>query len=194
VVFNPALRIAGPLATIIKLITTRNNMIKKIWKDPVGSKIIAWSIIGLIGIISVKITSEAKGITFYQALNYFYDLKVRIVYLLLAFLLYFIMFRVFKKKKSYYSKAQKKLRQFNKSIDPETGILYKWKVYFKSNGDPFISDLEFYCTKHDDVPIRFIRKNCPISGCVNSRQRLDEYGTKNHIESIVINEWEKING
>ena len=168
-------------------------MLKKIWKDPVGSKIIAWSIIGLIGLATIKITSLAKGITFNEALEYFYELKVRIVYVLIALLLTFILIRVFRRKKGYYSKAQNKLRKFNKSQDPETGILYKWKVYFKSNGDPFISDLEFYCTKHDDVPIRFIRNNCPINGCENSRVRLDEYGTKNHIESIVINEWDKSN-
>ncbi|WP_405384100.1 hypothetical protein [Maribacter sp. LLG6340-A2] len=168
-------------------------MFKRIWKDPVGSKIIAWSIIGLIGIISVKLTSLAKGITFQQALSDIYEFKVRIVYVALIVLVSFIMFRVFKKKRSYYSKAQNKLRKFNRSLDPETGILYKWKVYFKSNGDPFIADLEFYCTKHDDIPIRFVGNNCPMNGCKNSRVRLDEFGTKNHIESIVINEWEKIN-
>jgi hypothetical protein len=168
-------------------------MFKKIWKDPVGSKIIAWSIIGLIGLISLKATSLVKGITFNETVMRFYELKVRIIYILLALLLTFILIRVFKKKKSSYSKTQKKLREFNKSLDPESGILYKWTVYFKRNGNPFITDLEIFCNKHDDVPIRFLGNKCSINGCENSRIRLDQYGAENHIESIVINEWEKLN-
>lgn len=169
-------------------------MLKKIWKDPVGSKIIAWSIIGLIGIASIKITSLAKGITFNEALEKFYEFKVRIIYVLITLLLTFILIRVLKKKKSYYSKTQKKLREFNKSLDPETEILTKWNVYFKTNGNPSISDFEMFCKKHDDVPIRFIANRCPVQGCENSRIRIDEYGIKNHIESMVINDWEKLNG
>ncbi|ARV13961.1 hypothetical protein [Polaribacter sp. SA4-12] len=168
-------------------------MFKKIWKDPVGSKIIAWSIIGLIGLTSIKITSFVKGITFNEVLKIIYDFKVRIIYVLIVLFLIFIFIRVIKRKKSYYSKTQKKIMKFNKKLDEETEISYKWNVYFKTNGNPSITDLEMFCNKHNDVPLRFITNRCPVKSCENSRIRISESRIKNNIESILINNWENLN-
>lgn len=167
-------------------------MIKKIWKDPVGSKIISWLIIGAITLIAIKIKSsydnESLKQTFYNLINF----KVKIIYILICILIAYILFKIFKTKKSGYSKSQKKLRDFNKSLDKEQGLLLKWVVYFKRNGNPFITDLEIFCNEHGEVPIRFVGNNCSVRGCKNSRLNIDTYKVENHVESIVVNEWDNM--
>ena len=71
--------------------------------------------------------------------------------------------------------------------------MFRWGVFFDHN-KPFISGLEAFCTRHDGAPIRFVRNCCPVQGCENSRQSIDMNLVKNHIESILIDDWEKMQG
>ena len=166
-------------------------MIKKIWKDPVWSKVIAVGIIGLISIIYAKVKSASDEITFIDALRGMLDIKISLVYLFGAILIFLILKRIFKRKDGYYSAKQEKLREFNKTTDPNTDILFKWGVYFDYE-TPFISDLTPFRTKHDGPPIRFMNDRCPIRECENSRNHIDNYAVKNFIESDLIDRWEKI--
>jgi len=168
-------------------------MIKKIWKDPVGSKIISWLIIGAITLFGLKIKSSYDNESLKQTIYNLINFRVKVLYILIAVIIAYILFKIFKSKKSRYSKKQRKLRDFNKSLDNEQGLLFKWVVYFKSNGNPFITDLEIFCTEHGEVPIRFVENNCSINGCKNSRLNIDTYKTENHVDSIVVNEWDKMN-
>jgi len=166
-------------------------MIKRIWKDPVWSKVIAVGIIGFISLIYAKIKSASSDISFIDALKGILDIKISVVYTLAIILGFLILRRFFIKKEGYYSTTQEKLRKFNKTTDPNTGILFKWGVYFDYE-TPFIADLTAFCTKHNGPPIRFIDNRCPIQGCENSRNRIDNYAVKNFIESDLIDRWEKI--
>jgi hypothetical protein len=122
------------------------------------------------------------------------EFSFRIYEVLLFIILVSIIYFLGKKyinKDSYYSKKQKKLRQFNNIIDNKTNILFRWGVYFDYD-KPFISDLDAFCTKHEGPPLRFVGRNCPIRDCDNHRINIDEYMVKNHIESDLIDRWEKM--
>jgi hypothetical protein len=172
-------------------------MLKKIWSDSVWSKVIASAIIGLLTLTYLKFESVSKKISFKDAFDKILEIKISAIYVIGIILLFLIVKsiikKVFKSEKSYYSRKQKKLREFNKITDIEIGLMYKWSVYFKQNGTPFISDLTGFCTKHNDAPLRLINSNCPMTDCNNHRINLDEYRTENHIESLVINQWDLIN-
>jgi len=167
-------------------------MIKKVWKDPVWSQVIAFGILSLISLIIAKIKSITDNITFEQALNSLFELKVRLVYVIIALFIILIVLQLFKRNKSFYSRKQLKLRKFNKMTDENNGILFKWKVSFDFGNKPFISDLTFFCLKHGNVPIKFMNNRCPIPECENSEKIIDIPRTKNFIESRVLHYWEQI--
>ena len=172
-------------------------MLKKIWLDSVWSKVIASAIIGLSLIIYTKIESVSKEITFKESLKILFEIKISVVYVVGLILVFLILKSIIKKfvysKNSYYNKKEKKLREFNRIEDKELGLLYKWRIFFKLGGTPSIAELTGFCTKHSGAPIKLVNGNCPIRDCDNNRINLDEYLTKNHIESMVINEWDIIN-
>lgn len=170
-------------------------MIKKIWTDPVWSKVISVGIIGLLTLGYTKFLSVTENVTFKEAFEKILEIKIELVYVFLALVTYWLLKyfyrKIFKKEKAYYSLKQQKLRSFNKTTDPNTGILFRWGVYFDYD-TPFISDLTAFCTKHGETPIRFISNRCPFNDCTNSHNRIDEYAVKNFIESDLIDRWEKI--
>ena len=170
-------------------------MIKKIWSDPVWSKVISVGIIGLLTLGYTNFLSVTENVTLKEAFNKILEIKIEVIYVFLTLVTYWILKltyrKIFKKGKSYYSSKQQKLRSYNKTTDPKTGILFKWVVFFDYNV-PFISDLTAFCTKHGDTPIRFIGDCCPVQGCENSRQIIDTHVVKNLIESDLIYRWEKI--
>ena len=170
-------------------------MVKKIWTDPVGSKVISVGIIGLLTLGYTKFVSVTEKVTYREAFNKILEIKIEVIYVVLALVAYWVLKfayrKLIKKEKAYYSSKQQKLRSFNKTTNPNTGILFKWGVFFDYD-TPFISDLTAFCTKHGDTPIRFLGDSCSIQGCENSIQRIDRLAVKNLIESDLIDRWEKI--
>jgi hypothetical protein len=170
-------------------------MIKKIWTDPVWSKVIAVGIVALITLSYTKFLSVTENVTFKEAFDKTIDIKIPVVYIIIILIINWIiawLFKnIFKKEKSFYNTKQQKLRTFNETTDPNTGILFKWGVFFDYE-TPFISDLTAFCTKHGETPIRLMGDCCPIQGCENSRQRIENCAVKNLIESDLIDRWEKI--
>jgi hypothetical protein len=170
-------------------------MIKKVWTDPVWSKVIAAGILMLITISYTKFLSMTENLSFKDAFDKTLEIKVTVVYVITALILYWIISwlfkRFFKKENSVYNSKQQKLQKFNKTIDPKSGLQFKWRVFFDSE-TPFISDLTVFCTRHEETPIRFMNGSCPIQDCENSKQRIDKPAIENYIESILIDKWEKI--
>ncbi|MFT7283318.1 hypothetical protein [Nonlabens sp.] len=108
----------------------------------------------------------------------------------LVVLIYFVGKKLFFTKKRNYSKKQNKLKQYNNSENAEKGILLRWRVYFDSYGEPFIADLNPFCTKHNGAPIRFMQGRCPLKDCENhNNYSYDENTTRNAIESNLIDRW-----
>lgn len=112
-----------------------------------------------------------------------------LLFIILSILVYLIA-RRFLKSDSYYDKKQEKLRKFNNLTDSQSGILFRWTVFFNFNNTPAIADLTPFCTKHAGPPMRFVNNRCPIGSCENSYNRIDLHLVKNHIESDLINRWE----
>ena len=166
-------------------------MIKKIWKDPVWSKVIAAIIFAVISLIYAKIKSVVLDISFKVALKQLLDIKISVVYVICLIIAYLILYQLFKKNRGYYSKKQEQLRQYNKSLDTEAGLQFRWTVYF--DGDtPYIDDISMFCTKHGDIPVRFMKNKCHIRDCQNSIRPIDEHALQNIIESDLIARWDKI--
>jgi len=168
-------------------------MFRKIWTDPVWSKVISVAIIGLATYAYAFVKSKTENISVGEVYENFLQLKVKVVYVIVGVILFQIFNRLTKKKStSYYSSKQRKLREFNKTTDVDTGIMFRWAVYFDFD-KPFISDLEAFCTKHEGSPIRFVGNSCPINNCENHRHSIDFHFVKNHIESALIDNWDKLN-
>ena len=135
---------------------------------------------------------QFKSLKIGEFLSIEFSLGKILIFIGLCILLYFIGKKFFVKKNDYYSKKQKKLREYNSLNDETVGILLRWKVYFDRYGNPFIADLNPFCTKHDGPPIRFMHNRCPMQDCENNHPQYNEHAVKNAIESDLIDKWEKM--
>ena len=109
-------------------------MIKKIWTYPVWSKVISVGIVAIITLGYTKFLSVTENVTFKEAFDKTLEIKVAVVYVIAALTFYWIIVwlfkKILKKEKGFYNAKQQKLRTFNKTTDPNTGILFKWGVFF----------------------------------------------------------------
>jgi hypothetical protein len=172
--------------------------LKEFWKDPVWSKVISVGILGIISLLFTQILSITENLSFDESLNKVLNLKLKIIYIIgsiiIFWILKFIYNKVFNKNKNYYTKTQKQLLEFRSMRDNQQNLAFRWNTYFKDNGNPFISDLEIYCTNHGEMPIKFLGNNCQVNNCKNSDININEYAAENYIESEVQHYWDKLNG
>jgi hypothetical protein len=164
-------------------------MLKRVWKDPVWSKVIAAGIIAVASLLIVLLKSVVDKIPFQSTLKGFFDGKIRILWVVAGILLFLILRSIYQNNSLKWKK-----RQFVKSVkkleNHDLHILYKFTIEFE--GDyPTIENLKIFCTLHEDLPLGFIDFKCPIYNCNNSRQALDEVRLINFLESILLDMWEK---
>lgn len=114
-----------------------------------------------------------------------------LIFLVFTVTIFTIGRKLIDKKSHFYSKKQRKLKEFNKTEIQQEGIILRWGVFFDFD-KPYIADLTTFCTRHEGPPLRYIHDRCPVEGCVNSRNIFNEYALKNAIESELIDKWEKI--
>jgi hypothetical protein len=167
--------------------------IQKIWKDPVWSKVISVGIIALITFIYTLVSSVFNNISIGQSLKNIFDIKIRLIYIVSIWILYYLGVKVIAVRDKYDETKRKTLQEFNRMEDNVLGMLFMWKVHF--NGDtPFISDLTAFCTDHEVSPIRFMNEKCPVKGCKNNPEedRFDLSRVENYIESQLIERWNRM--
>lgn len=177
-------------------------MISKIWKDPVWSKVISVIFVALGGVILAKIKSAYDSQTFKEAINDILNYQIKIIYVAFTIISFWIFKWIysilFSKRLSNTNKLLEKnkniLRKVNTIIDKPQGIMMKWNVHFSSMDKPFVSDVNCFCTLHGELPIKFLWNQCPVENCKNAKKTLDSYAIDNFAESLVLNEWDKING
>ena len=167
------------------------KMLTKFWNNPVWSKVIAGIILIILPVIYAKIKSITDEITFMSALHGLINIRIKLIYIVGIFVLLLIIRQINKKNKQGYSKKQRELQKFSMQRHDAEGVLLKWKVLFEDEL-PYISNLTAFCTKHNEVPIRFVDNICPIQGCTNSKQPLHMPGVQNILESELIARWDKI--
>ena len=61
-------------------------MIKKIWQDPVGSKIISVVIVGLLSLCYAKVKSVTEKVSFEVSIHEILEIKIKITYVVLSVL------------------------------------------------------------------------------------------------------------
>ncbi|MFD1873319.1 hypothetical protein [Hymenobacter bucti] len=177
-------------------------MLKNIWKDPVWSKVISAAFLWLITLGYAYVKSITDSISIKQAVSQLSEPRVSVLQILLGItvilFLYFVIREIGKPiesngKASIYNDKQTILMRLNKVEYPNEGVLFRWQVFFDFNGNPFIDELDAYCTKHGSTPLRFIDNSCSVRDCSNSQRQVDFNATKNQLESELIDKWEKLN-
>ena len=73
-------------------------MFKKIWSDPVWSKVISVGIIGVISLIYAFIKSKSDNITISEVYEGMLQLKIKVIYVLAALLLFILIKRMTREK------------------------------------------------------------------------------------------------
>lgn len=172
---------------------------KKIWTDPVWSKVISVGIIGIfsyIGFLFGKyFLSESQKIFLIESFEEVLKLKISVIYVIAIFIANWIFFWLFKKHfkrgKPLYNSKQLKFMEYNSLTQPELGLLFKWVVYF-DNETPSVANLTGYCTKHGETPLRLIESRCTMPDCATARRPIDYNVVKNILESEMIHKWEKL--
>ena len=71
----------------------------------------------------------------------------------------------------------------------QKGIMFRWRVCFDNSNEPYIENLQAFCTKHTP-PIRLLDNICPAEDCENNKFEIDVEKTRNVIESNLVNRWE----
>ena len=177
-------------------------MLKNIWKDPVWSKVISAGFLWLLAIGYAYVKSITDSISIKQAVSQLSEPRISVLQILLGItiilFLYFVIREIAKPieskgKNSIYNDRQTILRRLNKVEYPNDGVLFRWQVFFDFSGNPFIDELDAYCTKHGSIPLRFIGNACSVRDCSNSQRQVDFDATKNQLESELIDRWEKLN-
>jgi hypothetical protein len=159
-------------------------------EDPVWSKVIAFLIISLLTVLYGFIKSRVEGIALTVAFNELFAIKIRVVYVVLALIIYLIVKPLFSRKGKSLTKQQKEFIKSYYSLHNANGIRFKFNVYFEDD-IPFVKDLTLYCTKHE-IPVRFLDNSCPQHDCQNHGIMPSQDYNVNYIESILCAAWDKI--
>lgn len=174
-------------------------MLKKIWSDPVGSKVISAGILAICAYIYSLFSTD----TFVEIIDkiWHYQLGLGWTIVTITFLLIIQGFwnRTSNSSdkgdsmKTYTNQTKENFRKANTKLLFTDDILVRFTTWFASgNGLPFIADVVAYCNLHP-VPMRMSRQGCPEHNCVHNNYQIDLVNTKHTIESILIDEWEKSN-
>ena len=161
------------------------NTIRKIWNDPVWSKIISVSIIGLFTLLFAFIKSWIEKTSLTLAIAEILNYKISLLYVILILLIVYFTYLLFKKI-SGPSRAQKAIKKYNSELNEEKGLMLKWDVEFQNNGKPYVNNIQALCTKHGVVPLQFYDRKCPVENCENAKFDIDYQKVFNHITSYVM--------
>jgi len=115
-----------------------------------------------------------------------------LIFIALLVILYVVGALVYKRVNTRHLRKQRALMKYKRYNMLQKGIMFRWRVCFDHNNEPFIEDLQAFCTKHKP-PVRFIDNVCPSAGCANHKLEIDVAKTRNVIESNLINRWEQLN-
>lgn len=174
-------------------------MIKNLWKDPVWSKVIAAIIISigafLISLTYSLITKLSVKESFIYLWKYQIPLGPTILVLFILYVLISITIYIKKRRSSNEEKLEDLFhKQFNKVIDNENKITYRFNAYIHSlNKFPFISDLRIYCNNHNSETLMNPHKGCNQIGCIHYNMGYNNREIKQNLETYLLGEWEKMN-
>jgi hypothetical protein len=175
-------------------------MFKKIWSDPVWSKVISAIIIAGGSFLISIIYSLNTELNLKQSSAFLWNHQIKlgptivviICGLLILALIQSITQKSPSKREKLESKFHQKFRKIEDSVDP---ITYRFNAYISSYTNfPFISELRVYCTAHNDgEKLMSSHSGCPNPNCSKYRISFDQNYLKTHIETSLLKEWEIMN-
>jgi hypothetical protein len=175
-------------------------MLKKVWSDPVWSKVISAVILAVGGFIITVIYSATTKLPLEQSIKYLWQYKIElgttIVGIILILLVLAIIQKIAEKSPTKSEKMASKFHQKYKKFDePTLPITYRFNAYISTlTNFPFISELRVYCTNHNGRESLMTSYNgCPDQNCTNHRQTFSESLLKSQIETDLLKEWENMN-
>ena len=172
---------------------------KKIWTDPVWSKVIATMIIAvgyfILGVIYSLITDK----TLEESLKYLWSFLVPIgptfLVIIILLLITALIQRILKKQPSKLEKLEALFHKENtERVDSLSGVTFRYNARISSSTKyPFITDLRVYCTGNNH-PKQLMKKNsgCSVNGCQNQGRGYNEYGLKTQIETDLLQVWDEM--
>ncbi|MBQ0128239.1 MAG: hypothetical protein KBT57_00225 [bacterium] len=90
-------------------------------------------------------------------------------------------------------KIEKRLKKLNSIEDNKAGIKVTWDMYMGSmhDNDPHPYNIRLFCTKHN-FPLLMQHGCCTDPNCPNAHAQCDERAIENTIESLLLNEQNKL--
>jgi hypothetical protein len=180
------------------------KMIKKIWNDPVGSKVIAagvlFAIAGVCSLLTTKpVVESLKDIWEYSTT---FEFTFRLVYVVGVIFLLWILYPIVSKlvnknKKPVIDEDEERRKQFceanKKREDVGNKLLYRFTTNISpSTNLPYVTNLKVYCTKHK-IPLEVYLNGCTSTDCKNGNKMLDLDFIERTINSILVYSWEELN-
>lgn len=116
-----------------------------------------------------------------------------IFFIILLFTVYYIAYLLLIKRKNV---AINKLKSLNCFVDDENHVKVTWDVGIGTiyNHDPFAYNIQFFCLRHDELPLRMQNGCCQDSTCPNCSLYINERNVKNYIESLLLKKQQDLKG
>lgn len=91
------------------------------------------------------------------------------------------------------TKIEKQLQKINTIDDANAGIKVTWNMYMGSmyDDDPHPYNIRLFCTKHN-FPLLMQHGCCTDPNCPNAHAQYDKRAIENTIESLLLNEQNKL--
>lgn len=92
--------------------------------------------------------------------------------------------------------AINKLKSLNYFIDDENHIKVTWNVGIRTiyNHEPFAHNIQFFCLRHGELPLRMQNGCCQVATCPNCSLHINEWNMKNYIESLLLKKQQDLKG
>ena len=115
-----------------------------------------------------------------------------LIFIALLVIFYSVGALFYKRVRTRDLRKQRTLMKYKRFDMLQKGIMFRWRVSFNIDNEPYIEDLQAFCTKHKP-PVRLLDNVCPEKDCENHQLEMDIAKTRNVIESNLINRWEHLN-
>ena len=88
------------------------------------------------------------------------------------------------------------LKSLNCFVDDENCVKVTWDVGIgtKYNHDPFAYNIQFFCLRHGELPLRMQNGCCQDATCPNSSLCINERKMTNYIESLLLKKQQDLKG
>ena len=88
------------------------------------------------------------------------------------------------------------LKSLNYLVDDENCFKVTWDVGIGTiyNHDPFAYNIQFFCLRHGELPLRMQNGCCQDATCPNCSLYINETKMKNYIESLLLKKQQDLKG